>query len=49
MQILSKTNFNFIKWRWHAIVLSTVVIIAGIGQIVLQPGGLKLGIEFSSY
>lgn len=47
MQILSKTNFNFIKWRWHAIVLSTVVIIAGIGQIVLQPGGLKLGIEFS--
>ena len=46
MQILSKTKFNFIKWRWHAITLSAVVIIAGIGQIVAQ-GGPKLSVDFS--
>jgi len=46
MQILGKTNINFIKWRWHAIALSTVVIIAGLGQIVSQ-GGPKLGIDFT--
>jgi preprotein translocase subunit SecF len=47
MQILSKTNFNFIKWRWHAIALSAVVIIAGLVTMATQPGGLKLGIEFT--
>lgn len=46
MQILTNTNFNFIKWRWHAIVLSLVVISAGLGQIVMQ-GGPKLGVDFS--
>ncbi len=46
MQILSSTNINFIKWRWHAIVLSTVIIVAGLGQIVSQ-GGPKLGIDFT--
>lgn len=46
MQILSNTNFNFIKWRWHAIVLSVVVIVAGLAQIVSQ-GGPKLGVDFS--
>ncbi len=46
MQILSKTNFNFIKWRWHAIALSAVVIVAGIGQIIAQ-GGPKLSVDFA--
>jgi len=46
MQILSQTHFNFIKWRWHAIALSAVVIIAGIGQIIAQ-GGPRLGVEFA--
>lgn len=46
MQILSQTNFNFIKWRWHAIALSSVVIIAGLGQMFMQ-GGPRLGVEFS--
>lgn len=46
MQILSQTNFNFIKWRWHAIALSAIVIVAGIGQIIAQ-GGPRLGVEFS--
>ena len=45
MQILSKTNINFIRWRWHAIVLSTVIIGAGLATIVAR-GGLPLGVDF---
>jgi preprotein translocase subunit SecF len=46
MQILSKTNFNFIKWRWHAIALSALVILAG-AAVIVSRGGLPLGIDFS--
>ncbi|MCR4376064.1 MAG: protein translocase subunit SecF, partial [Acidobacteria bacterium] len=46
MQILGKSNFNFIKWRWHAIVFSAAIITIGIGQIIAQRGP-KLGVDFS--
>jgi preprotein translocase subunit SecF len=46
MQILGKTNFNFIKWRWHAIALSAAIIVIGFAQIIKQ-GGPKLGVDFS--
>jgi preprotein translocase subunit SecF len=46
MQILGKTNFNFIKWRWHAIALSAAIIVIGFAQIIRQ-GGPKLGVDFS--
>jgi preprotein translocase subunit SecF len=46
MQILGKTNFNFIKWRWHAIALSAAIITIGFAQIIKQ-GGPKLGVDFS--
>ncbi|HEX5111052.1 MAG TPA: protein translocase subunit SecF [Vicinamibacterales bacterium] len=45
MQIFHNANYNFIKWRWHAIALSTVVIIAGVVAIATQ--GMRLGIDFS--
>jgi preprotein translocase subunit SecF len=45
MQILSNPNFNFIKWRWHALVLSLAVIGAGLFTIVSR-GGLPLGVDF---
>jgi preprotein translocase subunit SecF len=45
MQILHNANYNFIKWRWHAIGLSLVVILAGVVQIARQ--GLPLGIDFA--
>ena len=45
MQIFTKPNFNFIRWRWHAIVLSLVVIGAGLAYMVSQ-GGMPLGIDF---
>jgi preprotein translocase subunit SecF len=46
MQILGKTNFNFIKWRWHAIALSAAIIIIGLAQMASR-GGPRLGVDFS--
>jgi preprotein translocase subunit SecF len=46
MQIFSTPNYDFIKWRWHALALSAVVILAGLGLMVSR-GGLPLGIDFS--
>ncbi|HQZ38705.1 MAG TPA: protein translocase subunit SecF [Vicinamibacterales bacterium] len=45
MRILENTNYNFIRWRWHAIALSFLVILAGAGFIATR--GLPLGIDFS--
>ena len=46
MRILKTPNFNFIRWRWHALALSMTVIVAGFVTI-WQRGGLPLGIDFS--
>ena len=45
MQIFKNTSFDFLRWRWHAIALSTVVILAGVAVIVTK--GMPLGIEFA--
>ena len=45
MQIFSNTHYDFIKWRWHAIILSALVILAGAVMVVQR--GLPLGIDFS--
>ena len=45
MQFFSNANFNFIRWRWHAIVLSLVVVLAGVAVMITR--GMPLGIEFS--
>ena len=45
MHIFTNPNYNFIRWRWHAIALSLVVIIAGAVQIATK--GLPLGIDFA--
>jgi preprotein translocase subunit SecF len=45
MRILGQSNFNFIKWRWHALGLSIAVIVAGLATILTT--GLRLGIDFS--
>jgi preprotein translocase subunit SecF len=44
MQIFKNPNYNFVRWRWPAIALSLVVIIAG--AVVIGTQGLKLGVEF---
>jgi preprotein translocase subunit SecF len=46
MQIFQNTNYNFIRWRWHAIALSSLIVLAGAAKVV-QQGGLPLGIDFS--
>jgi len=45
MHIFKNTNFDFLRWRWHAIALSWLVIIAG--AIVFFTKGMPLGIEFA--
>jgi preprotein translocase subunit SecF len=45
MQIISNANYNFIRWRWHALALSFVVIAAGLVALAMK--GMPLGIDFS--
>jgi preprotein translocase subunit SecF len=44
MQILNTPNFDFVRWRWHALALSLVVIIAGAFYIATR--GLQKGVDF---
>jgi preprotein translocase subunit SecF len=46
MRILANANYNFIKWRWHALILSVGLIWAGVATVVFR-GGLPLGIDFT--
>jgi preprotein translocase subunit SecF len=45
MQIFTKPNYNFIRWRWHAIALSVIVILAGVA-FMWSKGGMPLGIDY---
>src|SRR5260221_13514572 len=45
MQLFKHTNFDFLRWRWHAIALSWVIIIAGIVTIATK--GIPKGVEFA--
>lgn len=46
MEILRKTNIDFIRWRYHALALSALVLLAGISLMVSR-GGLPMGIDFT--
>lgn len=45
MQIFDNPNYNFVKYRWHAVVLSTLLILAGLGLFLTR--GVNLGIDFA--
>src|ERR1700741_2874386 len=45
MALFQNTNYDFIKWRWHAIALSTIIILAG--AVYGFQKGVPLGIDFS--
>jgi preprotein translocase subunit SecF len=45
MHIFKHPNFNFLRWRWQAMVLSALVIAAGL--LVILTRGIPLGVEFS--
>jgi preprotein translocase subunit SecF len=44
MKIFTNPNYDFVRWRWHAIVMSLAVIIAGLAVIATR--GLQLGVDF---
>src|SRR4051812_42617486 len=45
MQFFKNPNINFLRWRWHAVALSWLVIIAGLAVIATK--GIPKGIEFA--
>ena len=45
MEIFHNANYDFIRWRWHAITLSLVIVLAGFALMFTR--GLPLGIDFS--
>ena len=45
MPIFKNPNFDFLKWRWPALGLSLLIIVAG--AVAAAMGGLALGIDFS--
>jgi preprotein translocase subunit SecF len=45
MQIFHNPNYNFVRWRWHAIALSWLIVLAGL--LTIWRIGMPLGVEFS--
>jgi preprotein translocase subunit SecF len=45
MKIFDNPNYDFVRWRWHAIGLSLVVILAG--MLTIWRGGMPLGVDFA--
>jgi preprotein translocase subunit SecF len=45
MALFENAHYDFIKWRWHAIVLSAIIIVAGLVYGIQK--GIPLGIDFS--
>src|ERR1700757_1422071 len=45
MYIFKHTHFDFLRWRWHAIAGSWIIIIAGIVTIATK--GIPKGVEFA--
>jgi preprotein translocase subunit SecF len=44
MQTSNKPQFDFVRWRWHALVLSTLILLAGL--YIIGTKGLKKGVDF---
>ena len=44
MRFFTNPNYDFVRWRWHAIVLSLIVILAGMSLIATR--GLQKGVDF---
>ena len=45
MQLFTNTNYNFVKWRFHAIAFSVVFVLIGLGFYMKQ--GINWGIDFA--
>src|SRR5437868_10940929 len=45
MQLFTNTNYNFVKWRFHAVAFSIVFVLIGIG--FYMKSGINWGIDFA--
>ncbi len=45
MRILTDVNIDWLRWRWHALALSWLIILTGVGLVATR--GMPLGIDFS--
>jgi preprotein translocase subunit SecF len=45
MHIFKSPQYDFLRWKWHAIALSWIIIIAGV--VVIWTKGMPKGVEFS--
>jgi preprotein translocase subunit SecF len=46
MHIFKNPNFDFVRWKWQAIAISWVLILAGL-FVIWKQGGMRKGVEFS--
>lgn len=45
MRILTNVNIDWLRWRWHTLALSWLIILAGVGMMIVR--GVPLGIDFA--
>jgi preprotein translocase subunit SecF len=45
MRIFKNPNYDFVRWTWHALVLSWIIIIAG--GLYIWKSGIPKGVEFT--
>ena len=45
MRLFENPNYDFIKWRWHATILSLALIAVGVGLFFTR--GVNLGVDFA--
>lgn len=45
MQIFHNPNFNFIKYRWHATMVSVLIVLVGLGLYLTR--GVNVGVDFA--
>lgn len=45
MHLIDLRGVDFMRWRWHAILLSSLINLFGIGSLVVQ--GLNFGLDFT--
>ncbi len=45
IEFFRNTNFDFLRWKWHCMGISVLLILVGIASLVLK-GGPRLGVDF---
>lgn len=45
MKIFDNPNYDFVKYRWHAVIISSIIILAGIAMFFSK--GINLGVDFA--